>query len=270
MQELKIALVQMAPKLATPQENLYRMADYVKQIKSEQPVDLIVFPELITTGYECGVQFNDFAERTDGPTVNFLAQLASDHQVHIAFGSVTKAKVETIVYDSAILIDANGAMAGAYHKVHLRGEERLAFRAGFKFPVIETEFGMVGLALGWDLMFPEAIRSLALDGADLVLVLGNWEAKALAKWRVLNMARAIENAIFVAAANRVGEEPSYTFGGGSIVVSPWGEIVTTLEAPSEGYVVATLDLHEVRRAREALQLMQQREPANYRSLVRKY
>ncbi len=270
MGELKVALVQMAPKLAAPRENLSRMADYVKQIKHEQPVDLIVFPELITTGYECGLQFNDFAERTDGPTVNFLANLASDHQVHIAFGSVTKAKVETIVYDSAILLDASGAVAGAYHKVHLRGEERLSFRAGFKFPVFETEFGMVGLASGWDLMFPEAIRSMALDGAELVLVLGTWETKELPKWRVLNMARAMENAIYVAAVNRVGEEPSYTFGGGSIVISPWGKIVTTLEAPSEGYVVASLDLHEVRRAREALQLMQQREPASYRSLVRKY
>ncbi len=270
MSELKIALVQMAPKLAVPQENLYRMADYVKQIKSEQPVDMIVFPELITTGYECGLQFNDFAERVDGPVVSFLSQLASEHQVHLAFGSVTKAKVETIIYDSAILLDANGALVGSYNKVHLRGEERLAFRGGFRIPVFETEFGMIGFALGWDLMFPETIRSLALDGADLVLVLGNWEAKDRAKWRVLNLARATENAIYVAAANRIGEEPSYTFGGESMVVSPWGEIVTILDAPSEGYVVASLDLHEVRRAREALQLMQQREPSIYRSLVRKY
>jgi len=159
---------------------------------------------------------------------------------------------------------------GSYNKVHLRGEERIVFRSGYWFSVFETALGPIGVLAGWDLAFPEAARSLVLDGAELLLVAGAWDADLGNMWPVLNRARAMENSVFVAAVNRVGEEPSYRFAGGSMVVGPYGDIYASLDEAVEGYAIARIDLSAVREAREKLQLMQHREPAAYRAVVRKY
>jgi predicted amidohydrolase len=121
-------------------------------------------------------------------------------------------------------------LLGTYHKIHLRGEERMAFREGFKMPVIDThEIGRVGLMLGSDLAFPEVGRSLTLDGAELLCVMGNWETAYTDEWKTYVRARAYENAIFVAAANRVGEDVTMNFGGESMIVGPRDKIYAHLE-----------------------------------------
>ncbi len=268
--EVSIALVQMAPTLNEPSENVRRMGDMIERICTEEKVDVIVFPELVTTGHDCGLRFADFAEQVPGPTVNLLAKDAADFNIYLVFGMATKAKVETVLYDSVVVIGPDGDLVGTYHKVHLRGEERIIFRSGYKFPVFETAFGTMGVLAGWDQAFPEAARSLVLDGAELIVVAGAWESDQEAMWPVLNRARAAENSVFVAAANRVGEEPSYRFCGGSLIVGPYGEVHTSIGESAEGYAIATVDLGQVREAREKLQLIQHREPAAYRAIVRKY
>jgi len=268
--EITLALVQMAPVLNEPTENLRRIGDMIERICTEQKVDVILFPELVTTGYECGLRFTDFAERVPGPTVNLLAKDAAEFSVHLVLGMVTKAKVETVLYNSVVVLGPDGDLVGTYHKVHLRGEERIIFRSGYRFPVFETPFGSIGVLAGWDQAFPEAARTLVLEGAELILVSGAWGGDQEGLWRVFNTARAAENSVFVAAANRVGEEPSYRFAGGSLVVGPYGEVHAAIDEPAEGFALATIDLDEVRRARERLQLIQHREPLAYRAIVRKY
>jgi len=260
----------MRPHLADIEENLVQMSDFIRRISTEQKVDLIVFPELATTGYECGLQFTDLAERVPGPTVNLMAQRAADYGVHILFGMVAKERVESIIYNAAVLIGPDGEIIGRYNKVHLRGEERLAFRAGYRYPVFETSFGNVGVILGWDLAFPEVARCLVLEGAEILCVGANWEQPNAIEWRTYIMARAYENAVFVAAANRVGEEPSYTFFGDSMIVGPRGNIYATLDEPTDGYCVAKVDLDEIRHYREELQILQCRQPTTYRTIVKKY
>ena len=271
MREITVAVVQMQPKLNEVSENLIRMTDFVEKICLEQKIDLIVFPELITTGYECGVRFTDLAERVPGHTANLMAQQAAEFNTHITFGMALKEQVESIVYNAAIMVGPDGEMIGDYRKVHPRGEERLAFRPGFRYPVFETSFGMVGLMLGWDMAFPEVARSLALDGAELLCLCANWEMPHSEEWNAFVLARAFENSVFVAAANRVGEEPSYTFFGQSMIVGPRGEIYSSIdEGKNEGYALARVDLDEVRRLREEYQLFQLRQPTTYRAIVRKY
>ncbi len=268
--EITVALVQMAPELNEPSENIRRMGDTIERICTEEKVDVIVFPELVTTGYECGLRFTDFAEMVPGPTTNLLAKDAQDFDVYIVFGMVSKARVETVLYDSVVVLGPDGDLVGTYNKVHLRGEERIIFRAGYRFPVFETRFGLMGVLAGWDLAFPEAARSLVLDGAEFIAVAGAWEKDMGDGWGLLARARAMENSVFVAAANRVGEEPTYSFTGGSLVAGPYGEMHTVIEEMAEGYALATIDLDNVREAREKLQLIQHREPAAYRAIVRKY
>jgi predicted amidohydrolase len=277
MHEIAVAVVQMFPQLGRIEDNLVAMGKFVDKICAEQKVDMIVFPELATTGYELGLRFTDVAERPAGHAANLMAQRAADYSTHIVFGLVTKERVESILYNAAVLIGPDGEMLGEYRKVHLPGEERLAFRAGYRLPVFETTFGQVGILLGWDLAFPEAARSLALDGADLVCVCANWghppaqeREMFVDEWQTYVQARAQENAMYIAASNRIGEEYSYRFFGDSMVVGPRGEIYASMDEEIEGYAVATIDLDAVRKTREELQLIQCRVPLAYRALVRKY
>jgi predicted amidohydrolase len=277
MREITVAVVQMAPQLGKVEENLGTMGKFVDKICTEQKVDLIVFPELVTTGYELGLRFTEVAERVPGHAVNLLAQRAADYSTHIVFGLVTKERVESVLYNSAVVIGPDGEMLGEYRKLHLPGEERLAFRPGYRLATFETTFGEMGVLLGWDLAFPEVARSLALDGAELLCVCASWghppaqswEPYA-AEWRTFVQARAMENALFIAASNRIGEEYSYHFFGQSLVTGPRGEVYASMDEEIEGYAVATIDLDIVRKVREELQLLQCRVPAAYRSIVRKY
>jgi len=290
MREITVATVQMKPELGQVEENLLKMSEFITRVASEQPVDLIVFPELITTGYEVGPRFPDLAQLVPGPAVNLIAQRASEMGIHIAFGMVSKEKVESIVYNTVVLVGPDGDLVGQYNKVHLRGEERIAFRPGHRLSVFETSLGTVGLLIGWDLAFPEVARSLALEGAELLVVCANWEEPNTDEWRVYLQARAYENTVFVAAANRVGEEPSYTFFGHSSILGPRGKVYATIETPKpphpihpgseaanvkppepvEAYAVARIDLDEVRQHREDTQVLQCRQPAVYRAIVKKY
>jgi len=278
MREITVGIVQMKPQLGEPEENLVKMSEMISNIASQQRVDLIVFPELITSGNELGLRFTEIAQRVPGPTVNLIAQRANDFGIFIAFGMATKEKVESVLYNSAVLVGPDGELIDVYNKVHLRGEERMAFREGFKLPVADTEIGSIGLMIGYDLAYPEVARSLALDGAELVCVLSNWEASQIDEWKTYMRARAYENSIYLAGANRVGEDVTLNFGGESMVVGPRGEIFASLAdetdpetgAPLEGFAVARIDLDEVRKNREEYQFIQTRQPAVYRSIVKKY
>lgn len=278
MREITVATVQMKPRLGEMEDNLVKMSEMISKIASQQKVDLIIFPELITSGYELGLRFTELAQRVPGPTVNLIAQRANEYGVYVAFGMVTKEKVESVLYNSAVVIGPDGELLEVYNKVHLRGEERMAFREGYKLPTIDTEFGTLGLMIGYDLAFPEVARTLALGGADILCVMANWEAPHMDEWKTYVRARAMENALYVAAANRVGEDVTLTFGGESMIVGPRGQIHATLAGetdpnsgePLEGFAVARIDLDEVRRSREEFQLIQNRQPTAYKAVVRRY
>jgi len=268
--EITIALVQMAPTLANPEENLRKMGDFVERICGEQPTDLIVFPELSYTGTELGLRATDLAERIPGHATNYLAKRANDYNVHVVFGLVIKEKVESILYNGVACLGPEGDIVASYRKIHLLGEERQVYRGGFRFFNVDAEWGRFGMMIGSDLIFPESARSLVLEGAELVVLSANWAVERQEQWRAHIISRAAENACFVAAANRVGEEPTMHFAGDSMLVGPSGEVYTVLEEPIEGYAVATVDLERVREVREERQIIQFREPSAYRSIVKKY
>jgi predicted amidohydrolase len=299
MREITIATVQMKSELGEIEDNLVKISDYMSKIANQQKVDLILFPELVTSGYELGVKFTQVAQLVPGPTVNLLSQRAQQLGVYVGFGMVAKERVESILYDAAVLIGPDGELIGDYHKLHLKGEERMAFREGYRLPVFETEIGSIGFILGWDLAFPEVARSMVLDGAEILCALGCWEREEIDDWKTFLKARALENACFVAGSNRVGEDVTMRFGGESMIVSPRGKVLASLagegeeakqvkkdeEKPDpekkeekkekkekfvEGYCVARIDLDDVKKQREERLTLQARQPTAYRNIVRKY
>src|SRR5512137_379098 len=116
MREVTVAAVQMNPQLGKIEDNLIAMGKFVDKICTEQKTDLIVFPELATTGYELGLRFTEAAERIPGHAVSLLAQRASDYSTHIVFGLVTKERVESTIYNAAVVIGPDGEMLGEYRK----------------------------------------------------------------------------------------------------------------------------------------------------------
>jgi omega-amidase len=270
MRQVTLAVVQMSPQLAEPEANLNRMVQLIQEIGSTEKTDLIIFPELCVTGYECGVRFTDLAEAVPGHVSLVLGKKAAEFNVHVAFGMVERKRAESTIYDCAVLLGPDGEIVDKYHKVHLWGEEKLAFRPGYQYPLMETAMGRLGLVLGWDLAFPEVARTYALRGAEVLCVLANWEKDKAAEWSSYLAARAYENAVFVAAANRVGKEYTYTFAGESGVVGPRGEILAQVTGEADSFGIARIDLDDVKRVQEDFQFFQSRQPQSYREIVRMY
>lgn len=278
MREITIAAVQMKPIAGDLEANLMKMTEMVTTIAASQRVDIIAFPELVTSGSELGVRYPELAQRVPGMAVNILSQRASDFGVYIAFGMVTKERVESVLYNSAVLIGPDGDLVEVYNKLHLRGEERMVFREGFKMPVSETEIGTIGVMLGHDLAFPEVARCMSLEGAEIVLTLANWEAAEMGAWGTYLRARALENGIFLVGANRVGTDAMLHYGGESQIIGPRGQVIATLVdhthpdtgEPQDGYIIAKIDLDEVRQVREEQLMIQNRHPLMYKNIVRKY
>ncbi len=270
MRQITIALAQTNPAMYQVERNVSEVSQIVERICAQRHVDLIIFPELSTTGYDCGLDFPKLAERNDGQTVSRMLDLAERLGVHILLGMAQKRRIESVVYSAAVLCSPDGKLVGEYQKVHLKGEQRLAFRPGYRFMTVETPMGRLGMLVGWDLAFPEAARSLALDGAELICVCGAWETPHVQAWRTFAFARALENSVFVAACNRVGEEPSYSFFGESLVIGPGGRVIAHLEGDEPGVLFASIDLDQVSLAQERTQIIQARQPRSYRSLVKMY
>ncbi|MCD4738807.1 MAG: carbon-nitrogen hydrolase family protein [Anaerolineae bacterium] len=283
MRELKVAVVQMQPQLGKMQANISQMVELIRKIATTQPVDIIVFPELSVTGYEGGQRFTQMAQRVPGAVTNIIGQAAHDFAVHVVIGMAIRRDVEAVLYNGAVLIAPDGEVESEYRKVHLQADERLTFRPGRTIKPVETAVGTIGIMLGWDLAFPEVARNLVLQGAEALLIPAAWETKNIAIWRTLLIARAYENDVFIAAANRFGEEPSYIFGGQSAILAPGGEVLAAIEddthetaegevitAPGAGYAIVRLDLDAVRRRREETQIILARQPGAYRQIVSKY
>ena len=276
MPEFTVAVAQTSPVLGDIAANLTRMAAMTEQICREQHPDLIVFPELATTGVENGSIFNHMAERLPGGhQFNILARKAADYHVHIVFGMPTREKVETTIYNAAVVIGPDGDFIGEYRKVHLLGEEKLSFRAGYRFSVFDTMLGTLGVMIGSDLLFPEAARALTLLGAEIICLPAAYECAYRGEWEAYTSARAAENGVFLLASNRVGEEPSRIFLGESAIIAPTGSVLARLDADDDdhapdGYAFARIDTEAVRHYRESRQLIMTRVPAAYGSIVKKY
>ena len=138
--------------------------------------------------------------------------------------------------------------------------------AGDTSVLANTPWGKTGLAICYDLRFPELFRTYALSGGSLVVLSAEWPLKRISHWETLLRARAIENQIFFAAANCVGMSANETFGGTSMVISPWGEIVGKANSHDEQIITTEVDLDEVQRVQKSIPVLTDRRPNVYKFL----
>jgi omega-amidase len=258
---LRVALAQIDIELGQARANLDKAASFISQA-AQQGADIILLPELWTTGYDLE-RSHIHAQAMRAAILPELACLASQHRIYI-IGSLLIDDDEGYVFNSAIMFDSTGKAAGTYSKVHLFGlmEEDRFLAAGNAAPVFVLPSCKVGVAICYDLRFPELFRKYALDGVSIVLLPAEWPTSRIEHWRTLIRARAIENQYFVAACNRVGVSKEIAFGGNSMVVDPYGNIVVEGDE-TEKLLVASIDLQCVRESRTSITSLDDRRPDVY-------
>lgn len=188
---VRLAAVHHKPQRSTTEKNLERFGEFARQA-GLQGADIVCLPEGMTL-VGTGKSYIEAAEPVPGPTTTYLGKIAREQEMYIVAGILEREG--DLVYNTAILLDRKGELAGKYRKVCLPREEiEGGVSPGYDFPVFDTDLGRIGIMICWDVTFPEPARALALQGADIILLPiwgGNFN---LAK------ARAIENQIYLVSS----------------------------------------------------------------------
>jgi predicted amidohydrolase len=243
---VRIALAQLLPAWEDPDANL-EAVDGMAGRAAEAGADLVVFPEQVLSGWDPG-SVRD-AEPVGGPLTQALRAVARRHAVGLV-GSIRESAPDG-VRNTALAIDADGAIAAVYAKQHLfsPGGEEGCYAPG-PGPVLFSCGGLrFGLAICYDLRFPPVFATYRALGADAVLVPAAWPCARLRHWRLFLRARALDNRIFVAGASyAAGATPVGAYCGGSLGADPEGEVVVEAGAGPE-LLLAELDPAAIAAAR---------------------
>jgi omega-amidase len=260
--KIKIACLQMDIAFGDPQNNYETAKTLIEKSLKEKP-DVIVLPELWTTGYDL-TRLDLIADEGANQTIKFLTELAKTHGVHFVGGSVANLG-KTGVKNTMPIINKHGTIVHQYSKLHLFKlmDEHLYLEAGDEKGIFELDNRRFAGVICYDIRFPEWIRSHAAEGAEALFVVAEWPEPRLNHWRSLLIARAIENQCFVIACNRSGTDINNKFVGHSIIIDPWGEIIAEAGDQQE-ILTATIDLDLVKEVRSRIPVFDDRKPEFYR------
>jgi len=263
--EIDIALVQHVSTPDNIEASLARIADYAKQA-NDAGAQLLLFPEASLTGYNNTTDVNQrIAQAADGETAQAIAEVSKSNGIAIAYGFAEKHGDR--IYNSAQLIDANGQAQTLYRKTHLWGEQdRTLFSQGDDLvPVVEWNGWKIGMLICYDIEFPENVRRLALEGAELILtptaLMSPWTTVA----DLIVPARACESQLYIAYANFCGAEYEQQYVGHSCIAGPDGSNLAKA-SDKETMLVATLKKSRIASMRSAVPYHRDRRPSLYSSL----
>jgi predicted amidohydrolase len=207
-------------------------------VREQEGADLVVLPELWTTGAFAYEVFATEAEPLEGPTYEVMAQAARDAGVWLHAGSVPERDPEGLLYNTSLVFSPSGGLAAAYRKIHRFGfdkGEAVLMGAGRELVTVRLPGTTLGIATCYDLRFPELFRGLVDAGAETLVIPAGWPEPRRSHWTLLAQARAVENQAYVLACGTAGTHAGVPQAGHSIVVDPWGEVLG--EAGSEEEVV---------------------------------
>lgn len=226
--------------------NLKTLEKYIRKA-AEDGAELLLLPETCNIGSLCVVreEILPYSEPVPGKSTRFFSNLCKELNVSIAFGMVEHDLSNDLIYNTVVLLNRNGTIAGTYRKAHLFSTETSFLVPGNTgFPVFDTEFGKIGINICEDTVHFESARLTALQGADVLLMSTCWVDNGPDDaWR----ARAAENGIYMICAdwwntNDRGEE----YGGGSCIINPEGIVINEMKF-GDGYVIAEIDTDRICR-----------------------
>lgn len=246
---MRIALVQLAVREKNLEYNRTHGLELARQAAKDH--DLIVLPEVWTTGYSLG-KINEIAEAIDGPSITALQEVARENSCTILAGSIAM-KHDGKTYNTSVAINKAGEIVNLYDKVHLFGmfNEEKFFAPGNNFNVFELDGLTCGSTICYDLRFPELYRHLAIGGARIIFCPAEWPSARGDIWDLLCKARAAENHLFLVAVNCAGTFKGAPFYGHSKVINPMGKVLVE-GSDQEEILSVEIDLDEINKVRSRL------------------
>jgi len=247
--------------------NLREAERWVRQAAADG-ARVVVLPEVFIWRGQKNLE-RSCAEPIPGTTSTAMAELARELGLYLLAGSILEAiPASDKAYNTSLLFDPSGALLASYRKIHLfdvdlaNGDslrESDTRAHGIKVVVAQTPLGTLGLSICYDLRFPELYRGHADRGADLIFVPSAFTAfTGKAHWETLLRARAIENQVYIIAADQFGKSAkSVECHGHSMIVDPWGKIVAHL-ADGPGVITAEVDCDYLAKVRAQLPALQHR------------
>lgn len=257
--------------LEDKEANLDKAEKMIREASSNG-CDLVVLPEMFNCPYN-NEFFPKYAEEFPGQTSRLLSKLAESEKLYIIGGSIPEKDAEKI-YNTSYIFDKTGKLVGKHRKIHLFDidvEDGISFKEsdtlgpGNDVTVFETEFCKVGVAICYDMRFPELMRLMSLKGAEIIVVPAAFNmTTGPAHWHPLIKIRALDNQVyFVAASPSRDLDSSYVAYGHSLIVDPWGDTVSEAGIKEE-IIYGTIDLNKVKEIREQLPLLKHRRNDIYK------
>ena len=280
-----VGLVQMrcGPK---PEANLRKAIARIGEA-AKKGAQIVCLQELFRSQYFCqteDIELFGLAETIPGPATESLRRAARQRKV-VLIASLFEKRAAGVYHNTAVIIDADGQIAGKYRKMHIPDDplyyEKFYFTPGdLGFNTHDTAVGKVGALVCWDQWFPEAARLTALSGAQFLFyptAIG-WlpdEKEEMnqaqhAAWETMQRAHAIANGVYVVAVNRVGHEGKLDFWGQSFVADPFGRIVAKASADKEEVLVVTCDLDKIEETRQNWPFLRDRRIDAYGDLSQRF
>ncbi len=257
---LSVSIAQMNIALGDPAANLRQLERMVADA-ADRGAQLLVCPELWSTGYVLERAQSLASAPGEGMFAEVTA-LAKRHRIHILGSLLERDGAE--VYNSAACFTPSGELAGIYRKIHLFGlfDEDLWLAPGSEPLCLNLPWGATGVAICYDLRFPELFRGYAVGGARLIVLPAEWPMARVSHWRTLLQARAIENQCVIVACNAAGTTGDLVVGGHSMIIDAWGGIAA--EGGAEAQLLgATVDLAQVDEVRQRIPVFADRRPDVY-------
>ncbi|MDP4462006.1 carbon-nitrogen family hydrolase [Staphylococcus hyicus] len=246
---MKIQILQFNVEPQSPSKNIHKIQRLFSEHVSHD-TDVVVLPEMWNNGYSLS-SLKQLSDRNLKQSLEWIQALARQYSVDIIAGSVSN-QVEENLYNTAFAVDQNGHKIYEYHKIHLVPmlNEPTYLDAGTRVPYTFhlSDGTPVSQIICYDLRFPELTRYPAANGTQIMFYVAQWPEVRKAHWRKLLQARAIENDMFVVAANTCGSDGETSFAGHSMIINPNGEILK--EADHEETVLTVdINLNDVQKQR---------------------
>jgi len=261
---MKVAAAQIACSPGELDANVRKIREFATRAK-KAGADLIVFPEMVDTGYSMPAIQKHATKWTEG-ALPILRQMAEELSIGIVCG--ISERVGDNIFNSQVFIEAGGEIVASYRKTHLVAvasfDERPVFTPGDNFVTCAARGLNFGLTICYDLRFPEVARKLAVDSKiDVLINSSAWPFPRLEHLRVLALARAMENQCYVVLANRVGTDDGVTFCGTSAIIDPYGVLLAAASADREELITAEISPDALKSVRDRMRVFEHRRTDLY-------
>ena len=265
----RLALVQLAVG-ASKSDNLSRIASFISKA-AKNGANIVALPECCNSPYG-NTYFPEYAEPIPGESTNLFAQAAKENKVYVVAGSIPERENDKL-FNTCTVFNPSGEMIAKHRKLHLFDidipgqitfQESKTLTAGQCFTTFETEFCKVGLGICYDMRFAEMAQIYAREGCHLLLYPGAFNmTTGAAHWELLQKSRALDNQIYVGTVSPARDESaSYVAWGHSMVINPWGSILSQCEHAEE-LAYADIDLDYMNTVRTQIPITKQRREDLY-------